>query len=348
MTRTQRVALGLVGLVVGLNVAVKVVESVFPAPGGPSASAYGTREDGAAAYAELLRRAGHEVERVRERPRDVDLDPAATTVVLLDPGIVEDADVDALRTFVERGGRLLASGPGFGWLGRLLQPAPDWQAAPAAEIGTLAPLPELAEVHEFAGSGVGSWADAGASLPLLGNEEASVLSVATIGGGRAFLLADTGPLTNAGLDLADNAALGLALAGESSRRVAFLERYHGYGAASGFDAIPNSWLVTLGGMLAAALAFMVARGRRLGPAEETARQLAPARALYVESLGAILARTRRPAEASAPLRARALAAASRLGVSADSFEQEPRNAEELLRLGRAAAELERRGRGAGT
>jgi hypothetical protein len=112
MTRTQRVALGVVGLVVGLNVAVKVVESVYPAPGGPSASAYGTREDGVAAYAELLRRAGHEVERVRERPRDIGLDPAATTVVLLDPGIVEDEDADALRTFVERGGRLLASGPG--------------------------------------------------------------------------------------------------------------------------------------------------------------------------------------------------------------------------------------------
>ena len=341
----RRLALGLVGLVVGLNVAVKMVELAYPEPGGPSASAYGTRDEGVAAYAELLRRTGHEVARVRDRPRELALEPTRTTIVLLDPGVVEREDADALRSFVERGGRLVASGPGFGWLGRLVRPAPQWRPGPVEDIGTLAPFGELAGVDEIAAAESGSWGDAGATLPVLGDAKGSLLTVGAIGRGRVLLLADGSPLANGALDLADNAALGLALVGEPSRQVAFLERYHGYGAASGFAAIPRGWLVTLAGMLVAALAFMVARGRRLGPAEETARTLAPARALYVESLGAILTRTRGPAEASEPLRARALAAAARLGVAGDAFEREPKTPDDLLRLGRAAAELERRSPG---
>ena len=107
-------------------------------------------------------------------------------------------------------------------------------------------------------------------------------------------------------------------------------------------AIPNGWLVTLGGMLAAALAFMLARGRRLGPAESATRELAPPRRLYAEALGVLLARTRRPALAVAPLRVRALETADRLGVSAD--ERSALESADPLGLGKLASALERRAR----
>ena len=87
-----------------------------------------------------------------------------------------------------------------------------------------------------------------------------------------------------------------------------------------------------------------ARAREQGP--ERLDVEAPRR-LYVESLGTLLARTRRPADAVAPLRARALESAELVGLPADErrlLESGPRTPAELLRYGRAAAALERRAR----
>ena len=267
--------------------------------------------------------------------------PAGTTLVLADAGIVEEEDAKALRRFVERGGRLLAAGPAFGWLRHLVEPAPVW-----AQPGAVAAGARRSRRGRSSPGSTGS-----RERPAPGRRRArrcrcseatrrGLLNVARIGAGEAFLLADTGPLRNEALAFGDNAALALGLAGAPKRRVAFLERYHGYGAESGLAAIPNGWLVTLGGMLAAALAFMLARGRRLGPAEAATRELAPPRRLYAESLGVLLARTRRPAAAVAPLRARALETADRLGVSAE--ERRELEVADPLRLGQLAAALERR------
>jgi hypothetical protein len=344
----KRFVVGLLLVLVGLNVASRAVETVFPEPGGPASSAYATSEDGFAAYAELLRRAGHEVDRLRELPRELDLPAAETTVVLADAGLVEEPDARALAEFVEAGGRLVAAGSAFGWPRQVVEPPPEWDAAPVRRIRVLAPRDELDGVRRLAGAEAGSWAEAGASLPLLGDGDAALLlTVARAGEGEVFFLADSAPLRNETLAAGDNAALALGLAGPPARRVAFLERYHGFGEQRGFWAIPDSWLVTLGGMLVAALAFMLARGRRLGPPEAAARELAPPRRLYVESLGTLLARTRRPADAVAPLRARALESAELVGLPADErrvLESGPRTPAELLRYGRAAAALERRAR----
>ena len=346
LVNRKRVLLGLVGLVIAINLVSRAVEIVFPEPSGPPSSSYATSEDGFAAYAELLRREGHEVDRLRERPHELDVDRAAT-VVIADAGVVEARDAEALRSFVVGGGRLVAAGAAFGWLGRIVEPAPEWTPRGVDRPRVLAPRAELRGISRIGGGAGGSWADAGASLPLLGDEDGSLLTVARVGGGEAFLLADSGPLRNEALARGDNAALGLALAGPPRRPVAFLESYHGFGEKRGFAAIPTGWLVTLGGMLAAALAFMLARGRRLGPAEPVARELPPPRRLFVESIGTLLARTRRPAEAVAPLRERALEAAERLGVMPEErrvLEETPRTADELVRYGKAAAALERRGR----
>jgi Domain of unknown function (DUF4350) len=345
----RRLLLGVIGLAITINVVSRGVEIVFPEPSGPASSAYATSEDGFAAYAELLRREAHEVERERGLPRDLELEPGADTVVIADAGFVENADADALRRFVERGGRLVAAGSAFGWLNRVVRPAPDWRPD-AVQARVLAPRAELRGVRRLAGAVGGSWSDAGASLPLLGDDTGTLLGVARIGKGEALLLADAGPLRNEALGFADNAALALALAGPPDRRVVFLERYHGFGEERGLAAIPTEWLVTLGGMLVAALAFMIARGRRLGPPEAASRELAPPRRLFVESLGTLLARTRRPAEAVAPLRERALATADRLGVAPEeraALEETPRTTADFVRYGREAAALERRAGGAG-
>ena len=106
-----------------------------------------------------------------------------------------------------------------------------------------------------------------------------------------MLLADAAPLYNDALARADNAAFALAAAGGADRPVVFLETVHGYGEATGLAALPARAVWVLAGLALAALALVWSMARRLGPAEDEARALAPPRRDYVEALAAALAAT---------------------------------------------------------
>jgi hypothetical protein len=291
----------LVAIVIAANLALQRIDRAIGTPGGPTSSSFATARDGLAAYAELLDRNGHRVVRLRTAPAESELD-RGSTVVVLDPQGLTGEDVRVLRMFVEAGGRLVAGGLGAGaWLGQLLDDPPVWAPGGPTVARPLVPAPELVAVRRVRAAGEGSWRDSGAALPAVAGRAQALVSVATPGDGRAVLLADASPLQNRLLDRADNAALGLGLAGGRGRTVVFAESVHGYGRASGLRAIPGSWRWTLGGLLVAALVWMVARGRRLGPPERARRALAPPRREYVEALGTVLARTRSPAAALARL-----------------------------------------------
>lgn len=364
MSRGWKIGIGLVVGVIAFDLGLKALENFTGGtPGGPTSSSYATAEGGLRAYAELLAREGHPISRVRAYPHEAALDPAAT-VVALDPPLVTRRDALALRRFVADGGRLIAGGSGSGWLRMILVPAPTRDPRREITIARpIAPAPELAGVARVRAGGAGAWATAGAALPLLGNDRAALVDVATIGRGRVLLLADPTPLQNGLLAAADNARLGVNLAGATGRPVAFLEAYHGYGKASGLAAIPFRWKLLLAGLVLAALTYMVARGRRLGPPEAEERELAPPRRVYVESLAGTLAKARRPREAVAPLQrhvretvaersglrpdadeATMRAAAARLGLPDEEIDAVLGDAgtdAQVVAAGRALARLER-------
>ena len=77
----------------------------------------------------------------------------------------------------------------------------------------------------------GAWHELGSTLPVIGPADAPLVVTARAGRGTVVALADPSPLQNRRLAYADNAALGLALAGD--RPVAFLETVHGYGVSRG-------------------------------------------------------------------------------------------------------------------
>jgi hypothetical protein len=182
-----------------------------------------------------------------------------------------------------------------------------------------------------------------------------------VGRGTIQLLADSSPLQNRLLGSADNAAFGLALAGPAARPVAFLESYHGYGTGSGLSALPLAWKLLLGGLGLAALVYAVARGRRFGPPEEEGRSLAPPRREYVDSLAAVVARSKRSDAAVEPVRREARdtllrrgsvssggyhdavrVAAKRVGLPDEDAEALLREAvtdDDVLALGRVAARI---------
>lgn len=298
MSRGWRIAIGILVAVVAVNLVLRFLGSITGGtPGGPRSSSYATSKAGAAAYAELLGRVGHPVRQVRTLPHAAAPDPGAT-VVLLDPLFVAPSDARALREFVRSGGRLVAGGLPDSAL-REIVPAPPSRLGPGVRVAS---AHGLAGVRRVKTAGLGAWATTGSTRPLVTGRGRTVVAESAVGGGRVFLLADSSPLQNRLLARADNAGLGLALAGSPSRPVEFLESYHGYGRSSGLSALPLSWKLLLGGLALAALVYVVARGRRFGPPEAEGRELPPPRREYVGALAASIARSRRRADAVEPVR----------------------------------------------
>ncbi len=343
----------IVAFFVVVNVVALLVSTVRPEPSGATGSAYATQPRGAAAYAELLRRAGHEVSYLRAPLGEARLDPRSTLVVLDAPSL-KRRERAALRTFLRDGGRLVAGGAdaGRGVVAR----APVWLPSGPRLARPGVPVPETSTVRVVQSSGAGRFASPGGTLAVLGDGSSSLLTVARTSTGRALLLADSAPLQNRLLGHADNAALGLALAGEPGRAVTFVESVHGFGQSSGLAALPGRWKVALVLGVLAGLLWLASRARRFGPPEDSGGEPAPARREHVEALAIALRRTGQPAAALEPVQAAARAhvirraalapdaedgtvrdAALRLGFEEDEVAAltGERNANETLALGRA-------------
>jgi hypothetical protein len=298
-----RLAAGVVACFVALNVVALVVSTVRPEPSGEDGSAYATQPRGAAAYAELLRRAGHPVSYLRESLGAARLDPGGT-IVLLDAPDLDGGERRALAHFLRAGGRLVAAGEDAGT--GIVPRAPRWVPGGPRTAGPSVPVPETSAVRRVRSAGDGGFGPLGGALPALG-EDPATLVVARAGRGRALLLADTAPLQNRLLVRADNAALALALAGPPRRPVTFVESVHGFGEATGLAALPARWRFALAVAVLAALLLLVSRARRLGPAEEDGGAPTPARREHVDALALALRRAREPAIALESLQAEARA-----------------------------------------
>ena len=286
--RAQRVVAVVVTLVVGVNVVLAGLGDVVPSsPGGPSSSAYGTASDGLAAYADLLERSGHEVTRLRRTVGPADL-PVGATAVVADPTRLSEAEGAALGRFVVDGGRVLVSGASSASLVEAFtgRPAHFDAVEGGARVQVWVPTTFTGSALTLEGDRGGRWSDYGSLLPLAGADGRATLLTATVGRGRLLALADTAPLLNANLDRADNASLGLALAGPG-RPVVFVESVHGF-ESGGLGAVPSGWKWAAAGLAVALLLGLWAAGTRLGPPEPTVRVLRPPRADYVDAVAATM------------------------------------------------------------
>jgi Domain of unknown function (DUF4350) len=365
--RSPWIAVGVVAaLLIAANLGLRQLDRATRGPGGPPSSSYATQPAGAAAYAELLERYDHPVIRLREPLAEAGLDPA-TTLVVLEPRGLEQEDGDAVGRFVRDGGRLVYGGrPRAGLLDEL---GVDLALRPSAGVVAVPVGTGLPGVRQVATTGEGAWLDgtSGAQIPsnsLLqsASRTGALLVEQPVGSGTALLLADPSPVQNRLLGLADNAALGLALAGDR-RPVVFAESVHGYGPDSGLGAVPTRWWWVFGGLVLAAVVLALSRGRRLGPPERPDRELPPARVEFAEALATQLAKARPRSDGVATARrvtrrrlARAVrlppdapAADVRVAAAARGFEPEVVEAAlgsgtgeaELIAVGRALRRIER-------
>jgi hypothetical protein len=278
-------------------------------PTGLPGSSYATTSDGLAAYASLLSDFGHPVSRQRGPLAEADLDPR-TTVVVLEPqeGTAEDAA--ALLRFVSAGGRLVIGGSNPFYLARLRDDPPAWQPGGPTRWQVAASLDAGKRVES---AGRGAFTETFGRRDLMTSDGDVLVAEEPVGAGTMVFVADASPFENDFLARADNAAVGIALAGAAGRPVVFAEGVHGYRERSGLSAIPTPWKVALVLVALAALTYVWSRSRRLGPPDRPARTLPPPRAEYVDALSVTLERTRDPQRALEPMRQWAR---SRIAVSA--------------------------------
>lgn len=328
-----------VALLVGMNLLALLLEALYGGgAGGRPSSSYATVEQGTAAWARLLERFDHPVDRLREAPSEADLS-AGSTLVVLGPTQVTDADVRSLRDFVEGGGRLVVGGRGAQpWLGGLVDSPPVWTSEGDTTASPLTDAAEVEGISTVGASGFGSWEEEGDAQPLLGSDDSVVAATLSSGAGRIIFVADPSIVDNDHLARDDNAALALALAGEDERPVAFAETFHGYGERSGWGLLPTRAKWVLGGLTLGGLLWILARARRLGPPEQTVRRQPPARLAYVEAVATGMARSKQRGEALEPLRERAVAIMERRGLISD------RGGESLMAAARASGLNEKQAR----
>ncbi len=297
----RRVALA-VAVVVALNLAV-LIGGWLDRSGvvrGPAGSSYVTTADGVAAWYELLADLGTEVRRLR-RPVDDAALTSARAFVVVEPGFADYGrdEVAVLRRFVETGGTVVVAGrvpPDL--LDGLVGFDPDWSPDGSEELapwGAPPGGPDLVRADGF-----GSWAAPGPGLGLLGGDAPVALAV-TVGDGTVHLVADASVVANSHLATAGNARYAVGVVGPGP--VVFDEYRHGFRDDSG--ALPPSWRRTWPLLAVVVLVGLYVAGRRLVPAQETARDLGPERRRYVESLASILVRSGHAAVAVEPLRAEA-------------------------------------------
>lgn len=309
---------------------------------GPDGSILVTDVNGAAGLAELATEMGIESE-----PLTTGFDPETTerftTIAVLEPQRSFDftpEELEALDSFLARGGRLVVSGtPPRGFLGRFL-PA-DLSPGHRARVDSPVVYPLGGVGGSVTGSGIRHVETTEPYLPLLGDPPIAVAFPRREG--VVVYISDGSILHNRRLE--ENGPWALAVLGEGP--VLFDEVRHGFRPRPAaeqplflFQALPARAKRTMGMLALAGLVGLIAYGRRRIPVEQADRVLAPARAEFTDALAGLLRRTDDLPGAAAPLVERVGLLARRALVLDSQAEIDP---VELARLLEVTDEIARRG-----
>ena len=238
---------------------------------------------------------------------------------LIDPIIaVHDGELRAVRPWVQNGGVLvctdaapellehleaagLSAGPGWTHFGGALLREGIPSEIPPGRLNL--PLARDLETLQFSTTRTLTVGDSGpadaptAAEPLLADEAGVRIAARRLGAGAVIVLADSSFLANGLIGKADNAILAAnlvaySLANARGNRVAFDEYHFGYGSGE------SAWTL-MGGMLlktspgwailsvtAAALCFLIYKGRRFGTRRAPQRTRRRSKLEYVHSVAA--------------------------------------------------------------
>ena len=279
------------------TVALAAISFALAPDSGPprsSGSSFGAQPEGGKAAYLLLESLGYRIERSVEPLASLRRDPASTTIVLAEPtrGPARQ-DLEALRTFVDQGGHVMATGAaGAAFLPGLSVresegDVPDGAVQPAAFPSALtrdAPSISVSSRLEVRRA-TPDW------LVIYGAPSGPSMLAARSGAGRLIWVAGFEPFSNAGLGTPGHAALLRNVAGIPGERVLLWdEYYHGYGRTfwSYVAATPLVWGLAQCGLMA--LVGLVTFGRRRGPVRSIWRAPRTSPVEFIDTMGTLYAR----------------------------------------------------------
>lgn len=267
----------------------------------PSSTAAG--KSGTLALYNWLDELGFDVHRIGG---DFDLSGSDVAVIYAPTQPITDADAQTIVDHLHSGGDLILALDGNDLF--LAQPllqrlgvSADFAGGAQGSATPLQPFDVADRVHQvaFPDGALGLHGDI-ATVPLLGMQGADVTVATSVpGGGHAYILGGSFPLSNDGLRDADDSMLALSLL-ERSRggRIGFDEFHHGdqsLGGAGGAGAIfdgPLGLALLLG--VAVVIVFMALHGRRLGrPLPARDPLVVPSAAEYVRAMAGLYTRSHR-------------------------------------------------------
>ena len=229
-----------------------------------SPSVYGTDSAGLSVYFRYLDRLGLGPVALKTMENL----PADATIIAAGPfeNPPSPSEARALVAWVRGGGRLVLAGPESATIlrGSGLGGSPS-AGETTARLGPDQPGPLSRGVKRMEpGAGRLLSADPGWVVQYRDGKGAALLS-ASLGRGDVVWLADTHPISNGGIGVADDAALAVALA-DAGRPVYFDEYHHGFiDDATVWDRLGYGGQAAIVLLFAGVLLLLVATSRRIGP-----------------------------------------------------------------------------------
>jgi hypothetical protein len=271
-------------LIVAAIILTKGTESATEIP-----STYSTASSGAKAAYLLLKQSGYAVERWEQSLSELS-GPAGTTLVLAEPeGSPTTRERNQLRQFIEKGGRVIATGVFAGFFlpenGVVPDPLPGmtWQKVAAQTPSSITrAAPEIILAPKA------YWGPDLFAVALYGNRDKPLVVKYAFGKGEVIWWASATPLSNAGLKEAGNLEFFLACVGhQPNAQILWDEYFHGHrrSLAASMERSPVKWIFLQ--FLLFSLAILLTYSRRSGPISIPAREVRLSPLEFVRTLGAL-------------------------------------------------------------
>jgi hypothetical protein len=289
LDRGDRKIVLITGAAFGLIVAISIIFTTGSGPRNEVGSTYSAGSGGAKAAYLLLKESGYNVQRWEDSLTDLP-DSLGKTLVLSAPQTSPtDEERRELTRFIEKGGRVVATGAFAGYFlpsnGAERDPSPSstWQ-----KFSAQSPSAITRAAPEITMPPAAQWNTSTFAIPLYGDGEKQRVVKYKLGKGEVIWWASATPLTNAGLKELGNLDFFLACMGQpKDRQILWDEYFHGYrrSLVASAERTPLKWMFLQLALFT--LAILITYSRRSGPISipPVEARLSPLE--FVRTLGAL-------------------------------------------------------------
>jgi hypothetical protein len=293
LSKGDRKLLQIAGGVFVVMIATALFVAKQPGSESESPTTYSTGSGGAKAAYLLLKTSGYSIERWEQSPSELP-DPNGKTLILAEPnGAPTSEEREGLHRFVEKGGRIIATGQFAGLYLPESGSVPDplagttWKRLTAQSPSSITrAAPEISMVPQA------HWKSTYFALPLYGDGKDAMVVKYKYGKGEVMWWAAATPLTNAGLKEPGNLEFFLACLDQTNDQdhaptIFWDEYFHGYRRSLGasIERSPVKWMFVQLALFVGVL--LLTYSRRSGPISIPPKVVRLSPLEFVRTLGSL-------------------------------------------------------------